>query len=428
VGAAYDRLVAEGYLTTRTGAGTFVSRLIPEQRRPTGGSSAVAGPLRPRALWADFPHPADLSATPTFDFRIGVPDTRLFPYSTWRSLLGRQFRATAVGTGMPCPPAGHSGLRASIARHLGVSRGVEVGPDEVLVTSGIQQGLDLVGRVLIEPGLCVAVEEPGYFSPRLVWASLGAQVATVPVDDEGLVVDALPSEARLVYVTPSHQMPTGVAMSLPRRMALLEWARAHNAAIVEDDYDSEFRFTTQALEPLHGLDRTGRVVYLGSFGKILLPTLRLGFVVAPPGLSEALSAAKFVADWHTSLPMQAALAEFIDDGGLSRHLRRVRHEYRQRHDRVVAALAGPLSAWLSPVRSVAGLHVSAYFSDTAADHRAFFARAQAAGIGLSRLSPYYANGSSRDGILLGYGGIPTDRVEEGLRRIQDCLAATRPHG
>jgi GntR family transcriptional regulator/MocR family aminotransferase len=302
---------------------------------------------------------------------------------------------------------------------------VQVGPEAVLVTNGIQQGLDLIGRALIDQGTCVAVEEPGYAMPRLAWQSLGATVVPVPVDGGGLVVDALPPRARLVYVTPSHQMPTGVAMSLPRRMALLAWAREHDAAIVEDDYDSEFRYTRQALEPLHVLDRTGRVLYLGSFSKTLLPSLRLGFVVAPPSLSHALSAAKYLSDWHSSLPIQAALAEFIDDGGLARHLRRVRREYRRRHDIIAAAVAGPLARWLEPIPSVAGLHLSAYFKEAGED---FLARARGADVGAFVLSGFSADGSARDGVVLGYGAIPTDRVDEGLRRLGRCLAPQRRRG
>ena len=315
---AYDRLVAEGFLATRVGAGTFVSSLdVPGPAAESTPSGQVEGGLRPRRIWDDIPIPEDLSGLPDFDFRVGVPDARLFPYATWRRLLGRQFRASAVGSGMPCPPAGHWGLRAALARHLRVSRGVDTAADDVVVTCGIQQTLDLVGRVLLEPGACAAVEEPGYIPPRLAWRSQGARVVGVPVDQEGLVVDALPDDARLVYVAASHQLPTGVAMSLRRRMALLSWAHAHDAAVVEDDYDSEFRYTRPdpgaAAEP--GPPRPGPLC---------------GFVLQdaaadPPDripdrstiAAGALHAAKFVSDWHTSLPTQAALADFIDQGALA---------------------------------------------------------------------------------------------------------------
>jgi GntR family transcriptional regulator/MocR family aminotransferase len=417
--AAYDRLVAEGFLTTRVGAGTFVSD-VPMSAGMSRSGDVAAGALRARPVWATIPVPGDLSGTPAFDFRAGVPDARLFPYATWRRLLGKQLRAYAVGTGMPCAPAGHRGLRSAIARHLNVSRAVETDPDGVLVSSGIQQALDLAGRVLLEPGSTVAIEEPGYLSPSLVWRSLGARVVGVPVDREGLVVDALPADARLVYVTASHQLPTGVAMSLRRRMALLSWAHRHDAAVVEDDYDSEFRYSDQALEPLQSLDRHGRVLYVGSFSKTLLPTLRIGYLVAPPSLRRALEAAKFVTDWHTGLPVQAALAEFIETGGLTAHLRRVRREYRRRHDRIVTALAGPLSRWLDPIPSAAGLHVSAYLKRRA-DLPDFLARTAAADVALFDFSKIATGSANSSGVVFGYGAIPTERVEEGLRRIHDCL-------
>jgi GntR family transcriptional regulator/MocR family aminotransferase len=301
----------------------------------------------------------------------------------------------------------------------------------VLVTNGIQQAIDLVGRALLEPGACVAMEEPGYIPPRLLFESLGARIVGVPVDGEGLVVDALPDDARVVYVTPSHQFPTGVAMSLRRRMALLSWADRHDAAVVEDDYDSEFRYAGQPLEPLQSLDRSGRVVYVGSFSKVMLPTLRLGFLVAPASLRHALHAAKFVSDWHTAVPTQAALAEFIDDGGLARHIRRMRNEYRVRHERIATELDGPMARWLEPIPSAAGLHLSAYLKDGGAEdiHR-LVVRARAEGIELYDLNqratlvpagPLSRQWPTRPVLLIGYGGIPTNRLDEGLRRLRGCL-------
>lgn len=204
------------------------------------------------------------------------PDAALFPYQSWRRLLARQLRPTTVGAGAYGDPAGHPGLREAIARHIGLARGVQAGAEEVVVTNGTQQAVDLVARVLLAPGDRVAVESPGYGPPRRLMASLGAEVVGVPVDDQGLVVEAIPPRTRLVYVTPSHQFPLGMAMSLPRRLALLVWAERHDAAVVEDDYDSEFRYGGRPIEPLQTLDPRGRVIYVGSFSKTLLATLRLG--------------------------------------------------------------------------------------------------------------------------------------------------------
>ncbi len=415
VSAAYERLTAEGFLSARTGAGTYVSSLgLPDQPPDTSGGG---GALRARPVWSEIPQPLSMTEAPAFDFRVGLPDTRRFPYATWRRLLSDQLRYPAVGTGAMAEPAGHPGLRAALARHVSVSRNVMAGADDVVVTNGSQQGMDLVARVLLEPGACVAVEEPSYTMPRLLFASLGARVVGVPVDGEGLVVDALPADARLVFVTPSHQMPTGVPMSLSRRMALLSWAKRHDAAILEDDYDTEFRYTGQPLEPLHSLDRSGRVVYLGSLSKVLLPTLRIGFLVAPPSLRHALRAAKFVTDWHTNLPVQAALAEFIDHGGLARHIRRMRSVYRRRHELINEALSGPLARWLEAVPASAGLHASAYLrSGTTEDVSRVRIESATAGVGFFEFGQVAA-GVTRPGLMLGYGAIPTERIPEGLRRL-----------
>ena len=398
VTAAYERLIAEGYLIGRTGAGTFVNAL---PRADPAAPPPVSSVLTPRALWASMPVPPDYGSAPEFDFRVGAPDARLFPYAVWRRLLTHHFRSSAVGTGMPAEPAGHLGLRAAIGRHLRTARTIETQPQDVLMTSGVQQALDLIGRVLLEPGATVAIEEPGYVPPRLVWESQGARVVGVPVDEHGLIVEALPSDARLVYVTPSHQYPTGVALSLRRRVELLAWAQRHDAAVIEDDYDSEFRYTEQQLEPLHSLDRHGRVLYVGSFSKVLLPTLRLGFLIHPPSLRHALHAAKFLTDWHTSLPIQAAMADFVEQGTFGRHLRRVRRVYRQRHERIEAGLAGPLSAYLTAVPSAAGLHLSATIRGTAAAEA--LATAQACGVGVAAFPEIATAAPDSPGLVFGYG-------------------------
>jgi GntR family transcriptional regulator/MocR family aminotransferase len=239
-------------------------------------------------LSAAFDRPARI------DFRTGLPDASLFPDERWRRLASRAAQSETV------------------------ARGVRTSPDDITIASGTQQALDIITRVLLKPGDCVAVEDPGYVPPRILFTSLGIRVIGVPVDDDGLVVEALPRAARLVYVTPSHQYPRGVAMSLARRLAILAWAERRNAAIVEDDYDSEFRFGGRPIEPIQTLDDSGRVMYLGSFSKTLLSTLRLGFVVTPPSLREAVHKAKYVTDWHTSLLGQETLAGRHTGGSVRR--------------------------------------------------------------------------------------------------------------
>src|SRR5262245_36628955 len=318
VATAYERLTAEGFLIGKVGAGTFVS--TEPVTRPRS-RSAPAGGVRPRQSWRTAaPVMLPRFDDPVYDFRVGMPDPRLFPLESWRRLVARELKPSALRSAVYADPAGRPDLRAAIARYVGVSRSVRTGADDVLVTNGAQQGLDLIGRVLIEPGAVVAVEEPGYPPARAVFESHGARVVGVPVDSDGLDVTALPRTAALVYVTPSHQFPMGIPMSLARRTALLEWAERAGAAVVEDDYDSEFRFSDRPLEPLQSLDTAGRVVYVGSFSKTLLPGLRLGFVVPPASLRSALQAAKQLSDWHAEQTNQAALARLMDEGLLARHI------------------------------------------------------------------------------------------------------------
>jgi GntR family transcriptional regulator/MocR family aminotransferase len=426
VAVAYERLTAEGFLVGRVGAGTFVSAapVGPTVARADARAAPVGG-VRPRAVWRSIPTPAPVAAVAAYDLRVGVPDAGLFPFQTWRRLVARELRPSAIGSASYGEPAGHAGLRAAIARHVGVSRSVRASADDVLVTQGAQQALDLIGRVLIEPGAYVAVEEPGYPPARQLFRSLGARVIGVPVDAEGLDVARLPDAARLVYVTPSHQFPLGTAMSLGRRAALLAWAERHDAAIVEDDYDSEYRFSDRPLEPLQNLDRGGRVIYVGTFSKTLLPMLRLGFLVAPASLRGALRNAKRLADWHGELTTQAALARFIDEGQLARHVRRATKEYALRHDLVRSGLERHLADWLEPLPSAAGLHVCARLAPGVdLDVRPAAARAAAAGVAVHTLSAYAGSprAAGADGFVLGYGAIRPDRILPGLRRLGAALA------
>src|SRR6267378_446501 len=338
VTVAYDRLAGEGFVSSNVGAGTFVNEHIAPSPNQTKARLAD-GPLRPLPIWDSIPLSTAFAASAQFDFRTGLPDASLFPHDRWRRLLSRQLRSEIVGEGVYGDPAGYRRLREAIARHIGVARGVEASAEDVIVVSGTQQALDVVARTLLKPGDQVAVEDPGYPPIRWLFESLGVRVSGVPVDQHGIIVDALPRHARLVYVTPSHQYPLGVSMSLSRRRALLAWAERNDAAIVEDDYDSEFRFEARPIEPLQTLDKSGRVIYVGSFSKTMLPTLRLGFLVTPPSIRAAVQRAKQVTDWHTALPLQMALARFIDDGGFARHVRKMRNIYRVRHAMVTHGLS-----------------------------------------------------------------------------------------
>ena len=417
VGVAYDRLTAEGFLVGRVGAGTFVSA-VPFTRTARRRAPAGRG-IRPRALWRSMPPPlVPPSGAYPYDFRVGTPDLGLFPFESWRRLVSRELRPSAIRSGGYADPAGHAGLRAAIARHIGVSRSVHADADDIVVTQGAQQALDLIGRVLVEPGDCLAVEDPGYPPARQLFRSLGARIVGVPVDADGLDVSRLPAAARLVYVTPSHQFPLGTPMSLARRAALLAWAERHRAVVIEDDYDSEYRYSDRPLEPLQSLDRAGRVVYVGTFSKTLLPLLRLGFLVAPASLRDALRAAKRLSDWAGDVIAQAALARFIDEGLLGRHLRRATKEYALRRELILDGIDRYLGGRLAPVPSAAGLHLCARpAAGSTVDIDAAVGRAREAGVNVGTLAEY----GDEAGLVLGYGAVRPDRIRPGLRRLAASL-------
>ena len=315
-------------------------------------------------------------------------------------------------------PAGNRDLRAAIARHIGISKSVSGSVDDIIVTNGTQQALDIIAP-LLEPGDVVAVEKPGYLPPKRLFRALGARVVGVPVDSDGLVVEALPAEARMVYVTPSHQFPLGMAMSLSRRRALLACAERRNAVVVEDDYDSEFRFSGRPLEPLQTLDTTGRVVYVGTFSKTLLPTLRLAFMVVPPSLREATYKAKFVTDWHTATIAQHALARFIDEGAFARHIRKLSRIYSERHEMLTEGIRSNFGDYLDLVPSSTGLHIAAY-ARTASLGDIEAIASQAFDLGVA-IQSFPLEGKPQAGIMLGYGAIETAQIAEGLRRLRSCF-------
>jgi GntR family transcriptional regulator/MocR family aminotransferase len=420
VGVAYERLTGEGFLESRIGAGTFVSQRRREARDP---GSSPDGALRPHPRWPPPRTWATFSGDhPEFDFRAGVPDLRSFPFRSWQRIVTRQLSRSAMCNGEYGDVIGLPALRAAIHRHISISRAVDTHPDRIIVTSGATQALDLIARVLLVAGERVAVEEPGYPPSHELLQSMGAHVVPVPVDAQGIVTDAIPDDVRLVHVSPTHQYPLGVTMSASRRRDLLAWADRHDAAIVEDDYDSEFRFDGRPLEALQSLDSSGRVLYVGTFSKSLMPALRLGFLVAPPSLQPALAKAKFVSDWHSNLAAQAALAEFINEGTFARHVRRMRNRYQARHERINEILDQTADPWLRPLPAQAGLHITALLpAGTPPDTLPLARKAWAANVAVQPLSQTYAGTPTRAGFILGYGGIVRSRIADGISRLRDSL-------
>lgn len=417
VTAAYDRLTAEGFLESRAGSGTYVADVSvtgPARRR------ARRGAVRPLRIWDTDTGPGTPRDRLIHDLSIGLPDPALFPVEVWRRLVSTQLRRSRLEEAT-YGGRGSFPLQREIARLLGLSRSVACAPEDVVVTAGAQQAIDLVARVLVAPRAVVAMEDPGYFAVRRLLDTHRATVVGVPVDDEGLVVEALPADARLVYVTPSHQFPTGVPMTMSRRVALLRWAAHHDAVIVEDDYDSEYRYAHQPVEPLQSLDRDGRVVYVGTFSKSLLPALRTGFLVPPRSLLPALREAKRVTCWEGDLTTQGALAAFLAEGHHAAHVRRATRVYRARRTRVLEGLAG-LDDVLRPVPSVAGLHVAARFRDERIDDRAVVRRAARRGVRLEALSEHHREQPALPGLAIGFGGIDEQAIPDAMSRLADAVS------
>jgi GntR family transcriptional regulator/MocR family aminotransferase len=411
--AAYDDLLAEGYLDGRHGAGTFVA---PALRLPTALPATPDGgaPDAPRWLRQPPPppQPGPDPAADLIEFRPGRPSVGPLPATVWRRVwrsVAEQPPPDDYG-----PPAGDPALRAALARHVGQGRGVHCAAEDVVVTSGAVQAIDLVARATLGPGDPVALEEPGPAPARNILLARGARVVPVPVDEDGLRVDQLPTGAGaplLVYVTPSHQYPLGGRLPVARRLALLEWARREDALIVEDDYDTEFRYDAAPLPALAGLDPGGRVAYVGTFSKVLTPALRIGFLVAPPLLRERVERLKPVSDYHCPWPVQRALTELLEGGHLARHVRRMRRHYAARRAALLAALA-PVADLARPLGLEAGLHLCLEFRPDLDDERVA-ATARAGGVAVQTLRACYAGPPDRSGLLLGYGGLSLAEIERG---------------
>jgi GntR family transcriptional regulator/MocR family aminotransferase len=411
---AYERLIGEGLAVGRMGSATYVSQDIGTlQARKS--KSAAGKPIRVRAIWRQASSLRPSKAY-RYDFQIGALDSGLFPTDAWSRISTRQLRAL---TGLPnCygPPEGEPELRKEIAQHVSLARAVLCDADDVVVTNGAQQALDLIARLLIEPGTTVAMEEPGYLPARKLFESFGATIAGVPVDYEGLVVEKLPETARLVYVTPSHQFPLGVPLSLSRRYRLIQWAVERGAAIIEDDYDSDFRFEGRPIESLQGMDRAGVVLYVGTFSKVLLPGIRLGFVIAPPPIREAIVAAKSLSDWQSALLPQRVIAEFMASGAYVKHIRKLTREFTRRRHLMLTMLQDRCRTWLSPFPSVAGLHIAAELMK-GIHSRAVVEFAASRSVGLYDVGPFWTGKPRFQAIMLGFGATPLDTLASGLRRL-----------
>jgi GntR family transcriptional regulator / MocR family aminotransferase len=357
--------------------------------------------------------------------RPGVPAIDAFPYTTWARLVGRHARHSLRAVATYQDPLGYRPLRESISAHLAITRGIHCTADQVLIVSGSQGALDLVARALLEPGDRVWMEEPGNPGARGAFLGVGARLQPIPVDADGLDVAvgaASAPQARLAYVTPAHQFPLGVPMGLARRLALLEWATQSDARIVEEDYDGEYRFRGRPLTALQGLDRARRVIHVGTFSRTLFPALRLGYVVCPPDLVDALVAARRYIDRHPPILEQLALADFLTRRHFARHIRRMRTLYAARGASLVAAVAAECRGLLEVRMPETGLHVVGWLPPGWAD-RSVAERANQEGIGALPLSAFALRPLQRGGLVLGYGAVPTEQMRAAVQRLARAIRA-----
>jgi len=428
---AFEQLLAEGYIIGRVGSGSYVSRSLPEHllhALPPGDSAPRPTRKRPNLslrgalLAADLPGPDRDTRRPRV-FQAGLPALDAFPFEVWSRLVSRRWKSRSISLLDYGPPAGFGPLRREIASYLGTTRAVRCEPDQVIVVAGSKQAIDLVARVLLDPGDAVWIEDPGYPAARSVFKGVGARFVPVPVDEAGLNVAAGLAQcpnARLAYVTPSHQFPLGMTMSLARRLELLEWASHAGAWVVEDDYDSEFRFAGRPLAALQGLDRQGCVLYLGSFSKVLFPALRLGYMVVPPDLVDAFLATRTLLDTQSITINQAVVAEFMAEGHFARHIRRMRALYEERKDALVAAAATDLKGLQEVTASESGMHLVAWL-ECGIDDRQVARHASHHGVVATPLSTYAISPLRRPGLLLGFSAFDAGKLRGGVRRLGTAL-------
>lgn len=432
---ALEQLQAEGYLTTRAGSGTYVALDLPDERpRVPSDARTVRGshpPLSRRGEALVGAQPASRRVPgPPQPFRLGIPAVDLFPVRLWGQLYGRRLRSVSVSRLDYGEAAGAPELRRAIAEHVRAARGTRCEPEQVFVMAGAQRAMDLLCQLLLDPGDEAWMEDPGYPGARYALTAAGARIHPVPVDASGLDVGAgarQAARARLVYVTPSHQFPLGVPMSLPRRLALLEWASQAGAWVIEDDYDAEFRYGARPIPCLHGLDVDGRVIYVGSFSKTLFPALRLGFMIVPADLQEKLVRVRRASEVHPPRLDQAVLADFMLGGHYERHLRRMRAAYRERLEALEQAAERSCGGALALRHSRSGLHAVADLVES--DARGVADVAFERGVEAMPLAAYHhGRRPGANALVLGFGGVRPDSLPEGMERLAAAIEAVRRSG
>jgi GntR family transcriptional regulator/MocR family aminotransferase len=429
---AYAQLLSEGYIETRTGAGTFVSASLPEQLMSVAPPSEPAAPspsgprpvARRSALYPPFPNMPALRGWGSFG--VHQPAIDQFPFAIWSNLVSRHSRNPQIRAIHQIDPRGSERFRHAIGDYLRSARGVRCEPDQIMVVSGSQQALDITARVLLDPGNPVWVEEPGYLLQRNLLIAAGCRIISVPVDQEGMNVSAgikRCGKARAAFVTPSHQYPLGSTMSASRRIQLLNWAQNAGAWVVEDDYDSEYRYESPPVPSMHGLDVNARVIYIGTFSKVLFPSLRLGYIVMPRDLMDRFAAVRHSMDIFPPYLHQEVLADFIEAGDFTRHIRKMRQLYKERRTALVESFNNEFEpgAGFEVHGSEAGMHLAMTLPAGEQNDLEIAARAARERLWLWPLSPSYLSDKPRQGFILGFGSTSKEQMPGAVRKLRSLL-------
>ena len=427
--AVYEQLIAEGYIETKVGAGTYVTAELPERFTTTSSKPEPRRPSNPSgndSPLSRFGKFADALSVPLpragveIDFRYGVADVDSQLRQSWRAALAHGARSRLPALDDYAASIGEPNLRQLIAQYVFRSRGVRTTTEQVIIVNGSQQALDLIARVLIDPGEIVVLEDPCYLGARYCFAAHGAQIIGQRVDGEGMTLPQ--SGARLAYVTPSHQFPTGVVMSITRRMELLQWAHRNDALVIEDDYDGEFRYVGNSVGAIQGLDDRERVIYVGTFSKVMFPALRLGYLVVPRQMADVFARAKWLTDRHSPLPTQLALGHLLETGEFQRLLRRNRHKYAQQRERLLAALTAHMPPQSYTLQGdAAGIHVLCWLDRPATDAPEIAARASEAGVGVYPATSFFMRPPDNASLLLGFAAVEPDAIDDGIARLAGVL-------
>lgn len=430
---AYEQLFAEGYLEGKTGSGTFVAATLPDDLLQTAKSKITKtiskqktalnlSPFGENLLAKELESSRQQTSVKYLPFQNGLTAIDQFPFEIWSRIAAKFQKNPPLSLLIYGDSQGYLPLREAIADYLSSSRAVNCNAEQIVITAGAQQALDLTARIFLSENDSVLVENPCYIEARNSFLATKAKIESVEVDEEGLNVGEIPqnSKAKLIYVTPSHQYPLGVTMSLSRRLALLDWAKQNNAWIIEDDYNSEFRYAGRPLASMQGLDKTGRVIYVGTFSKTIFPSLRIGCVVVPNELVEVFTAARALNDVHSSTIEQAILAEFISDGHFVRHIRRMRTLYEMRQKTLVEECKKHLAEYLGIEKADAGMHLVGWLKENLNDEL-ISQKARKKGLIVSPISRYSNAKMPRGGLILGYTAFDERRIKEGIKILKECL-------